>query len=90
MYFFLCFVRCVSITGCCVCNLPCFCLHWSKAFMGNGKKELPIFMYIHGLYLLYQNNRYAVNGRSFKSNGCRNTHVYAKTYAHLIYRLDLL
>ena len=65
MPFFLYPVRCTSISNCRVCSMSCFYRALCKNVIGNDKEKLPVLMYIHSVYLPYQNNRDAADGSSF-------------------------
>lgn len=63
MPFFLCPVRRPSNRACCVCGMFCFYRFLCKNVIGNDKEKLPVLMYIRSVYLPYQNNRDAADGR---------------------------
>lgn len=65
MYFFLRLVWCASNAVGCVCRMSCFYRALCKNVIGNDKEKLPVLMYIHSVYLPYQNNRDAADGSSF-------------------------
>ena len=65
MSLFFCSVQCTSISNCRVCSMSCFYRALCKNVIGNDKEKLPVLMYIHSVYLPYQNNRDAADGSSF-------------------------
>lgn len=65
MSFFLYPVRLASNRTCRVCGMSCFYRYLCKNVIGNDKEKLPVLMYIHSVYLPYQNNRDAADGSSF-------------------------